>query len=100
VTITRRQALKTLGGAAAIAATTPLTSFAKGADDIVIGSLHDLSGAWTFWASLWKTPCNWRCRKSTAPAFARQTGTGGQPWTRQSNMQLYAQYAQPDGAQG
>ena len=94
MTITRRQALKTLGGAAAIAATTPLTSFAKGADDIVIGSLHDLSGGLDILGKPMENAVQLAVQEINAAGGLLGKQVRVVTMDPQSNMQLYAQYAQ------
>lgn len=94
MTITRRQALKTLGGAAAIAATTPLTSFAKGADDIVIGSLHDLSGGLDILGKPMENAVQLAVQEINSAGGLLGKQVRVVTMDPQSNMQLYAQYAQ------
>ncbi len=94
MTISRRQALKTMAGAAAIAATTPLTSLAKGADDIVIGSLHDLSGGLDILGKPMQDALLLAVQEINASGGLLGKQVSVATMDPQSNMQLYAQYAQ------
>lgn len=94
MTISRRQALKTMAGAAAIAATTPLTSFAKNADDIVIGSLHDLSGGLDILGKPMQDALLLAVQEINDGGGLLGKKVSVATMDPQSNMQLYAQYAQ------
>jgi branched-chain amino acid transport system substrate-binding protein len=93
VTISRRQALKTMAGAAALAAT-PLSGFAKGSDDIVIGSLHDLSGGLDILGKPMQDAMLLAVQELNDAGGLLGKKISVATMDPQSNMQLYAQYAQ------
>jgi urea transport system substrate-binding protein len=90
----RRKLLKAISGSAALAATAFVPKLSFGADEIVIGSLHDLSGG----LDVLGKPME----DALQLAVSELNGSGGLLGKKvrvvtldpQSNMQLYAQYAQ------
>ncbi|MBP0597276.1 transporter substrate-binding protein [Herbaspirillum sp. LeCh32-8] len=92
MSFTRRNALKTLAGAAALAAT-PLASLAK-SDDIVIGSLHDLSGGLDILGKPMQDAMQLAVQEINDGGGLLGKKVAIATMDPQSNMQLYAQYAQ------
>ncbi|MFJ3044687.1 transporter substrate-binding protein [Herbaspirillum chlorophenolicum] len=92
MSFTRRNALKTLAGAAALAAA-PLTSLAK-SDDIVIGSLHDLSGGLDILGKPMQDAMLLAVQEINDAGGLLGKKVSIATMDPQSNMQLYAQYAQ------
>jgi urea transport system substrate-binding protein len=92
--IDRRNALKVISGSVALAAAGLMPKLASAADEIAIGSLHDLSGG----LDVYGKPME----DALQLAVAEINGSGGLLGKKvrvvtmdpQSNMQLYAQYAQ------
>jgi urea transport system substrate-binding protein len=92
--IDRRNALKVISGSVALAAAGLMPKLASAADEIVIASLHDLSGG----LDVYGKPME----DALQLAVGEINGSGGLLGKKvrvvtmdpQSNMQLYAQYAQ------
>jgi urea transport system substrate-binding protein len=90
----RRQALKIIGGSAAIAASAALPRLAAAADDIVIGSLHDLSGGLDILGKPMEHAMQLAVEELNSAGGLLGRKVRVVTLDSQSNMQLYAQYAQ------
>jgi urea transport system substrate-binding protein len=90
----RRKILKAVTGSAALAATSMLPVFAqKTKDEIVIGSLHDLSGGLDVYGKSMEDALQLAVEEINAAGLLSRK-VRSVTLDSQSNMQLYAQYAQ------
>ena len=92
--IARRTVLKALTGSAALAATSGIPNLAFAADEIVIGSLHDLSGGLDVLGKPMEDALQLAVEEINGSTGLLGKKVRVVTMDPQSNMQLYAQYAQ------
>ena len=91
----RRNALKTMGGAAALAATNGLlATHAHAADDIKVGSIHDLSGGLDIYGKPMHDAITLATEEINAAGGLLGRKVSLVTYDPQSSMQLYTQFAQ------
>lgn len=91
----RRSVLKAIGSGAALAATNGITFNAGAAsDDIVIGSLHDLSGGLDIYGKSMQDALTLATEEINTSGGVLGRKLTIKTYDPQSNMQLYAQFAQ------
>jgi urea transport system substrate-binding protein len=90
----RRQVLKSVTGSAVLAAAGVLPRIASAADDIIVASLHDLSGGLDIYGKPMEDAMQLAIEEINAGGGLLGKKVRVVTMDPQSNMQLYAQYAQ------
>lgn len=97
MTISRRNTLKAIGGTAAIAAAGSIASraaFAQGSGDILVASIHDLSGGLDIYGKSMQDAMILATEEINAAGGVLGRKIKLVTYDPQSNMQLYTQFAQ------